>query len=513
VDGLTLYRDSDGDGFGDPASATYGCPGGAGLVERGDDCEDGIATVFPGSHSIEDGTDDIDTDCDGNLACDDLNCDGWPDLVLWSAGSYPSASDRSVYYLSDEGSFDGVAAYPIPGEGVYSAHAADLDADGYPDLIVGHQYGSGGGGIDIYPGTISGPDLTASAVQSLEGDNTLAICLEDFDGDGDTDIAQVNHGGLDTKGAVARIWWNNAGLFNIDQAADLIGGNGVSCATGDLDRDGLPDLTVANYGVGTELNDTSYLYRSDGGAFDLGSVPLSAKAPLEVLTGDLTGDGRDDAFFVSRGDPSDAYWTTSTAYTDLGDGFDSVDVAAQIDTQGAEDGVLADFNQDGLLDVALSWFTPAAAPDPLRGGVQVYLNDGGSFSLAFEAEHLLGVEVSAEDLNGDDYPELILSQLSDGERFDVDSYVYWSSAGEFSVEDRTALPTHGSAHHSVTDLDGDGEPELVFGGAYTGSTDSPSQSANTVIYSVVDGDIDPSDFTLVAGYATYSDPLVVGSLP
>ena len=45
-------------------------------------------------------------------------------------------------------------------------------------------------------------------------------------------------------------------------------------------------------------------------------------------------------------------------------------MAAQIDTQGAEDGVLADFNQDGLLDIALSWFTPAAAPDPLRGGVQ-----------------------------------------------------------------------------------------------------------------------------------------------
>jgi hypothetical protein len=45
---VTLYLDADGDGFGNAAKPGQVCPGAAGYVTNGDDCDDGDATFKPG---------------------------------------------------------------------------------------------------------------------------------------------------------------------------------------------------------------------------------------------------------------------------------------------------------------------------------------------------------------------------------------------------------------------------------------------------------------------------------
>ncbi len=56
------YVDVDGDGFGDPETATRACAAPEGHIPRGEDCDDGDAEVYPGRL---DGCDGVDSNCDG----------------------------------------------------------------------------------------------------------------------------------------------------------------------------------------------------------------------------------------------------------------------------------------------------------------------------------------------------------------------------------------------------------------------------------------------------------------
>jgi hypothetical protein len=79
ADGTEYSVDADGDGYG--KTQRY-CAKPPVTVERGGDCHDDNPTAFPGSTTTEVPKDGIDTDCDGNDFCTDLNCDGRPDIVV-----------------------------------------------------------------------------------------------------------------------------------------------------------------------------------------------------------------------------------------------------------------------------------------------------------------------------------------------------------------------------------------------------------------------------------------------
>ena len=64
----TWYSDADGDGFGDPATATTACSQPSGSIADGSDCDDGDAAVYPGADEYCDG---VDNDCDGTVDEDD----------------------------------------------------------------------------------------------------------------------------------------------------------------------------------------------------------------------------------------------------------------------------------------------------------------------------------------------------------------------------------------------------------------------------------------------------------
>lgn len=60
----TLYEDADGDGYGNPMVTEKGCGASNGYVLLAGDCDDGDASIHPGSVDVADG---IDNDCDGLL--------------------------------------------------------------------------------------------------------------------------------------------------------------------------------------------------------------------------------------------------------------------------------------------------------------------------------------------------------------------------------------------------------------------------------------------------------------
>ncbi len=84
---MTLYRDADGDGHGDPSMTMTRCAAVDGWVTMGDDCDDGDATVFPGSTEVCDG---VDQDCDGAIDEGLIGPVGAPTLIGTSGVSVTS---------------------------------------------------------------------------------------------------------------------------------------------------------------------------------------------------------------------------------------------------------------------------------------------------------------------------------------------------------------------------------------------------------------------------------------
>ena len=69
------FADVDGDGFGDPDSATEACDGTGGYVSNSLDCDDSLAEVKPGAEEICDG---IDNDCDARIdEADAVDAKSW----------------------------------------------------------------------------------------------------------------------------------------------------------------------------------------------------------------------------------------------------------------------------------------------------------------------------------------------------------------------------------------------------------------------------------------------------
>ncbi len=92
----TYYADSDGDGFGNPASSTQLCAAQDGFVTDNTDCDDTNAAVNPGATEVCDG---IDNDCDGEID-EGLNCGSDPLAVRINAGG-PAITFNGDFFAAD----------------------------------------------------------------------------------------------------------------------------------------------------------------------------------------------------------------------------------------------------------------------------------------------------------------------------------------------------------------------------------------------------------------------------
>ena len=72
VDGLDWYLDTDGDSYGDPATAVNSCDAPAGYIWDNGDCDDANFAINPAAQEICDG---LDNDCDGLIDAADISLD------------------------------------------------------------------------------------------------------------------------------------------------------------------------------------------------------------------------------------------------------------------------------------------------------------------------------------------------------------------------------------------------------------------------------------------------------
>ncbi len=156
-DATTWYSDGDGDGWGEPGSASVSCIQPSGAIAQGGDCDDADGSINPGATELCDG---VDNDCDGEADEDDAadasswladtDGDGWGDAgaarqactqpsghVAWASDTDCDDGDADQHPGADElcngedddcdGSTDEDDAVDV------TTWYADVDTDGYGD--------------------------------------------------------------------------------------------------------------------------------------------------------------------------------------------------------------------------------------------------------------------------------------------------------------------------------------------------------------------------------------------
>ena len=217
------------------------------------------------------------------VAIGDLNHDGKPDLAV------ANAIDNTVSVLlnTGPGTFGPATSFPA-GITPTSIAIGDLNRDGVPDLAVTNE---GNNTVSMFLGTGTGSFDTAT--NFLVGFLPSSVAIGDLNADGHPDLAVAN-----SFSNSVSILFGSTGS-NCIPASDAafclatsfpVGTSPRSLAIGDLNRDGMPDLAVANSGS----NNVSILRNTGGGVFGPATNLAVGSQPRSVAIGDLNRDGRLD---------------------------------------------------------------------------------------------------------------------------------------------------------------------------------------------------------------------------
>jgi len=424
-----------------------------------------------------------------SVVLSDFNGDGHLDAAVVNSGS----QTFSILLGKGDGTFGAAVSYPTPSSAPFYLVVADFNQDSHPDLSVtyelqntsvsiflGNADGTFQPAIDTatgfsYPGSLVAGDLNEDSIPDLvmgagaviallgKGDGTFetpkgyhtnvdVVTLAQFDGTGGIDALAFEY--RDVSG-FSLITGNGDGTFNASRSFsvpyDLLG----SIASGDLDRDGNPDLVMSGVSTSDIQGQVHVFLNTGGGLFGPRMDYLTGENTQGVAIGDLNNDGVSDLVAANQNDDS------VSVLLGTGNGLfqDQVKYSVGVgEIGGPMSVVIADFNNDGAEDLAT-------------------VNQFGSFSIllgvgdgSFPTHTVLASgfdpqDIAAGDLDGDGNPDLVLGP---GQKIGPPSFVVsiYLGNGDGTFDARTDYAVTASNYFrvKVADVDGDTKPDLVAAG-------------------------------------------------
>jgi len=388
-----------------------------------------------------------------SVACEDLNGDGWPELVVANyRDEFEYDTDSFVYWGTKDG-FDSTSPFRLPSHYAMQVVLGDLDGDGFKEIIF-----TGGNRIYIYwnrGGAFRPDDL---AVLEAEGNSTMfcrgaiRAAVADIDGDGRNELLIATLEGVeiraqdDLRSVVTLLPMKYCGWVE----------------TADLDGDGWPEVVASRYQNGKTYETESAVFWNGPDGLSPDRVTwLPTAGAVGCAAADLDGDGRPEIIFNNTmGGPSQ-FDPDFPVYVYLGNEECRYRPSRRLELPtggGTNTYVLADLDLDGYADLAF------VSPEGLRifhGGPGGLKPDRYSI-LPGRGEMIHYVLVG--DFNRDGWLDLLAVAYTYDDKPETmanSSVIFYGSPSGFSPDRSTVVPTYCGGNAQLADVDQDGWLDII----------------------------------------------------
>ncbi len=447
------------------------------------------------------------------VAAADVNGDGIADLLTVNGASIPGCGTidfgtTGEFLGNGDGTFQPVTLFDSGGCYQYSSAVAigDLNNDGSPDVVV--LSGSN------YADPRSSPEVsvlinkgkgTFPAAELNISGGSGGVAVDDFNHDGNADVVL-------SDGSVYLGYGD--GTLRFKGSASL---GGVAVATGDFDHDGNPDLAAAVECAPADCSSGGQLLIAAGngdGTFQIPTALPSGGFYAEALVvADFNDDGNLDIALVNNCTDNGCS-TGGSVSIYLGNGTGTLTLLNTIGTiTGFPTSVVAgDFNNDGIIDLAVvsddGFFTSSP--------VNILIGNGdGSFQppiVTYTPDQFGITAATVGDLNKDGILDLVLTNGGCSDCGSRGRIMYGNGNGTLRVG--PSIGTEGSPQISavVADFYGTGTLTPVLANTCGDILDCPGGS----VMIGLSGTVDQTDimllFLAVGDFNNDGKPDLVGSL-
>lgn len=373
----------------------------------------------------------------------DLDGDGKPDII--------TISDYNISIFQNNSAASTLSFAPRKDMTINLTSAKlmvrDLNADGKPDLIAGND-----GYSSFYLNTSS----TGSISFTAQGQGYMYYgvgVVADFDHDGLLDLAAPS---TDSMIAIFRNVSTPTRIVFEEPKLIKTGKNGLSggMGAGELNKDGLPDLVAINRYTNTISvfkNVSSYRNFS----FTAKTDYTTGREPDYVMIADLDDDGNPDITVANYNGASVSIFRNMSA-------GDSILLAPRKDISffgWPQKIVLSNLDGDKKPDLAIASFSYNSP----TGSVQLFKNTSNSDGISFKEPVEFATAsytdiLSAGDLNGDAKPDLVFTNLNSNQLsilrntiYEADPIPVITSFTPVSAAAGTAVVLNGTNFSSLTD--------------------------------------------------------------
>jgi hypothetical protein len=343
----------------------------------------------------------------------DLDGDGVRDMAIASLSRNAGAGRVSIVGGADGASLATVDGQPGQARGYSVETAGDVDGDGVPDYVVG------GGRVEVY----SGADHTLlHDFTAVTGFGHSVRGVGDLDGDGLGDVVVGRQGASFSFPAAGRLFALSGGSGELlwtrdgDAPGALLGS--ALGAMGDVNGDGVPDIVAGAFGSGPASGGEAFLIDGTDGTTIRLLAPVDPTAALffgqffASGVGDIDRDGIVDAFVADYGASQGT--GEATIYSGrTGRVLRHVPGVRPGDGMGPGRGV-GDVDGDRVPDfIVAAWTASDGAPS--AGKAYVFSGRSGAllrtFTALLEGDNFGVDAMSPGDTDGDGLPDYLVTAV------------------------------------------------------------------------------------------------------